>query len=134
MEKQGNREDKFEYSYSAPTEEERREINSIRRQYIPKDDGDRKLQRLRAIDKKVKVPAVCASLFSGLFGCIVFGGGFAMILKLEMLLWGSVISLSGCAIMGSAYPIYRGILSRNKKKYGGEILKIADDLLNKREN
>ena len=44
---------KFSYTYSAPTEEEREEINIIRRQYLPQSDTEAKLSRLRRLDSRV---------------------------------------------------------------------------------
>ena len=40
--------DKFEYTYAAPTERERREIESIRKAYLPDEAGE-KLRRLRKL-------------------------------------------------------------------------------------
>ena len=45
---------KFEYKYTAPTMEERKEIDSIRRQYLPTDKSMTKMDRLRYLDRKVK--------------------------------------------------------------------------------
>ena len=36
----------FNFKYTAPTEEERKEIDSIRRQYTPQEKTETKLERL----------------------------------------------------------------------------------------
>ena len=44
----------FNYRYTAPTEEERKEIDSIRRQYAPQEQTETKIERLRRLDALVK--------------------------------------------------------------------------------
>ena len=46
--------ERFEYNYSAPTSEERQEIESIRNQYLPKNEVEIKLETLKKLDNKVK--------------------------------------------------------------------------------
>lgn len=48
--------EKFNYTYTAPTEEERREIASIRKEYLPRGSAKEttKAGRLRELGKKVK--------------------------------------------------------------------------------
>ena len=41
--------EKFEYKYEAPTLEERKEIDSIRQQYLPKNKTVSKMERLREL-------------------------------------------------------------------------------------
>ena len=123
----------FQYTYSAPTQEERMEINSIRQQY----DNERmesKLDRLRKLDARVKVPAMVWALSLGIVGCLIFGGGMALILELgaTRVLWsviGIFLCIFGAVPIGLAYPVYNRILRRNKKKYGKEILRLSDELL-----
>ena len=55
--------EKFKYSYSAPSERERKEIEYIQKQYQKKDERQLKLERLRNLDNKVKsFPALIAFL------------------------------------------------------------------------
>lgn len=123
--------EKFDYKYSAPTEEERREIDNIRRQYTPRDKTENKLDRLRKLDSKVKNPAIIVSLTVGIVCCLVFGLGLTMILEWNLFLWGVVVALPGAAGMISAYPLYKSFLNKGKQKYGKEILELSDELLNK---
>ena len=103
---------KFEYTYSAPTEEERAEIESIRRGYLsPEPGGDGgKLARLRKLNARVKNAAVCAGLTAGI-----------------------VLSLVGILPMAAAMPLYKFVLGRGRKKYGEEILRLSEELLNERK-
>lgn len=119
----------FNYKYSAPSKNERREITGIRKQYLPKEKED-KLTRLRNLDRKVKNTAMSLSLCAGVIGTLIFGLGLTMVLEWELLVFGIIVSIVGAIPMGAAYYIYAKILSINKKKYGDEIIALSDELLN----
>lgn len=121
---------KFEYTYSAPTEQERREIESIRRQYINSGDTvEGKLARLRNLDGYVKSAATCWSLVVGVLGLLIFGLGLAMVLEWSLYVWGILVAAVGLAPIACAFPIYLYVLKRNKAKYGEEILSLSEELL-----
>ena len=92
----------FHFKYTAPTEEERKEIDSIRRQYAPQEQTETKMQRLRRLDALVKNTAVVWSLCLGVIGCLIFGLGLTMILEWNVLLWGIALMLVGCPPMIAA--------------------------------
>ena len=80
---------KFEYTYSAPSEAERREIESIRRQYEEHPrSAESKLERLRKLDAYVKNSATCVALILGVVGLLIFGLGMAMVLEWALPVWG----------------------------------------------
>lgn len=122
---------KFEYSYSAPTEAERKEIESIRRQYTAEEKREETdMEKLRRLDAKVRNMPTMYALIMGVFGILVFGLGLAMALEWGMMLWGIVVMVVGALPMGLAYPIYQFTLKEGKKKYGAEILELSEKLLN----
>jgi len=125
--------DKFEYNYSAPTEEERGEIMSIRRFYAPKDESLGDLERLRRLDKKVKTAPLITSISAGVIGVFTFGLGLTFILEWGNPFVGVIVGAAGIALTALAYPIYKAILVRRKQKYAQEILALADKLLGKNE-
>lgn len=120
----------FEYGYSAPTAAERREIEGIRSKYMPADERQQKLERLKALDKKVKRPAVLLAAVFGVCGTLVFGLGLCMVLEWAMYLWGSAVCLAGIALAAVAAPLYRRVYGRRKKKFAEEILRLSAELLN----
>ena len=122
-------ENHFKYNYSAPTSEERKEIESIRNSYIPKNNVNEKLTRLRKIDGKVKDTPVLVSLIIGIVGLLIFGLGLAMILEWNILAWGIVVAVVGMVPIFLAYPIYIKMDKKLKNKYTEEILKLSDELL-----
>ena len=126
--------DKFDYKYSAPTEEERREIDNIRRQYTPRDKSKTRLERLKKLDAKVKNTALAVSLTVGIVGCLIFGLGLTMVLEWNLLLWGVIVAAAGAIPMIFAYPLHKYALKKGKQKYAEEILKLSDELLNENDD
>lgn len=131
MEEQNN---KFNYTYSVPTEKERREIDGIRRAYAAPDEEADKLQRLRALDKKVKGSATAAALCLGIPGVLLFGLGMAMVMEWSVVGWGIALSVLGCVLAALAYPLSRRVLEGQKKKHAAEILRLSDELLGEKQS
>ena len=128
MENKGN--NRFEYTYTAPTEQERREIISIRNQYAdPETNKELKLMRLRRLDATVNNTATAISLILGVGGLMIFGLGMTMILHWSLLVFGILVAIAGCVPMGIAYYSYKCVFAMGKKKYGEEILKLSEELL-----
>lgn len=123
---------KFVYKYSAPTKEERREIEDIKRRYGTQENTNDKLARIRKLDARVKNAPMALSITLGVVGVLVFGLGLTMILEWQILVWGIVVMALGCIPMAFAYKAYSLLFDRNKKKYGEEILKLSDELLNEK--
>lgn len=134
------RETSFEYTYSAPTERERKEIERIRSQYRPLQQGEReeKLQQVQTLHTKIVNTATVWALVLGVVGLLVFGLGMTMCLEwgknsLPVLVGGCFVGVFACIPMAVAYPVYKEILRRGKKKYGEEILSLCDELLDEDE-
>ena len=123
----------FNFKYVAPNEKERKEIDSIRRQYAPQEKTETKLERLRRLDGLVKNTAIIWSLVLGVVGTLVFGLGLTMILEWNIWLWGIVLMGAGSILVAIAYPVYRLTLNKGKAKYGDEILRLSEELLNESE-
>ena len=122
----------FNYTYTAPTEEERKEIALIRKQYQPVEQTESKLERLRRLDRAVKNTPVIVSLILGIVGCLIFGTGLTLILEWQIWLWSVICMCVGAIPMAIAYPVYLGVLNANKRKYGAEILQLSEELLNEK--
>ena len=122
---------RFSYTYSAPTGEERKEVESIQKQYLPAEKkSESKIERLRRLDARVKNGAICASLIVGILGTLLFGLGLSLALEFNKYALGIVFSAIGLIPTASAYFVYESVLMRNKKKYGREILKLSEEILN----
>lgn len=119
----------FNYTYSAPTEDERKEIESIRSRYETKTES--KLDKLRRIDAKIKGVTTAVALILGVLGCLIFGTGITCFLEWERYLLGSLLGTIGIVLMAISFPVYNLVMSYYKKKYTAEILRLSDELLDK---
>lgn len=123
----------FNFKYTAPSQEERKEIDSIRRKYAPQEHVESKIERLRRLDSIVKNTAIVWSLVLGVVGTLVLGLGLTMILEWSIWFWGVVLMVIGSVPMAIAYPVYKLALNKGKAKYGDEILRLSEELLNESE-
>lgn len=126
-------ENKFNYTYKAPNESERMEIESIRRQYSKATKEESKLDKLRRLDKTVKNAGTVLPLVIGIIGTLIFGLGLTMILEWNLILWGIVIMLIGSVPTALAYPLSLKLTKLYKEKYGDEILSLSEELLAEKE-
>lgn len=121
---------KFEFSYSAPTEQERKEIEYIKNQYETHNNNNSKLNRLRKLDKKVNNIPTCIALVFGIIGMLVFGLGLTMVLEWNLMVLGILIGIIGAGLMLVAYFSYRIVYKKLKEKYSNEIINLSKELLN----
>ena len=109
----------------------------IRTQYMEKESTE--LDALRALDTKVKRPANVFAYVFGSVSAVIMGAGMslvrtdigAMLGMTSTMVPGIVIGIVGMIMALINYPMYKGILGSRKKKYGAEILKLSDKIMNK---
>ena len=109
----------------------------IRTQYVEKKPSE--LDELRKLDAKVKKPANIFAYTFGSIGAIVMGAGMSLVMTdigamiglASTMIPGIAIGVAGMAIALVNYPIYKAILGSRKKKYGAEILKLSEKIMNK---
>ena len=110
----------------------------IREHYTEKQITD--LDTLREIDAKVKRPASVFAYVFGSISAIIMGAGMSLImtdiaekigLGIDPMIPGIVIGTIGLGMALLTYPMYKGILNSRKRKYGAEILKLSDKIMNK---
>lgn len=122
--------EKFEYKYEAPTIEERKEIDSIRRAYLPEDQSMSRIDRLRYLDNKVKSIPMIWGISLGVVGLLLFGTGLTFFLEWSNLWYfGIPFSVIGIIPVAIAYPVYIRLLKKYKAKYGPEIIRLSNELL-----
>ena len=123
---------KFEYTYKALSIHEKQEIEYIKKKYAPKDTENKadKAERVKQLDKKITDASMITGLVIGVLGCLIFGGGLALVLVKNLLLSGIPLSLIGGTVMGFAYPAYRYVFNKQREKYAPEILKLSEEILN----
>ena len=109
----------------------------IRTQYMEKESTE--LDALRELDAKVKRPANVFAYVFGSISAVVMGAGMSLVMTdigamlgiASTMIPGIVIGTIGLGMALLTYPMYKGILNSRKRKYGAEILKLSDKIMNK---
>ena len=109
----------------------------IRAQYMEKESTE--LDALRELDAKVKRPANVFAYVFGSISAVVMGAGMSLVMTdigatigiTSALVPGIAIGVVGLCMALLTYPIYKKILNSRKKKYGSEILRLSDKIMNK---
>lgn len=123
-------ENKFEYTYRALSEEQKRVISSIKGQYDVKAKTPvGAYEEIVRLDKKVKNTAMALAITLGVIGLLIFGLGLTMVLEWEIYLWGILVGLIGAIPCALAMPLYLLSMKKGKKKYGARILELSSELL-----
>lgn len=121
----------FKMTYSAQQQEE---VAAIRKKYAPKQED--KMEQLRRLDAAVNRRASMASIIVGVEGTILMGLGMSLVMS-ELgaslgnaaLPVGTFVGAAGMAVLALAYPLYRSVLKKERKKIAPEILKLTDELM-----
>ena len=116
----------FTYNYSAVRN---KEVENIRRKYLPEEES--KLETLKRLDYKVQSAGMIESLCIGIIGALVFGIGMCFFLEVFAgVAWlTALFMIIGTLLMIPAYPIYRRIAHRTKKKLTPEILRLSEEIM-----
>ena len=104
---------------------------SIAKEYAPKDNS--KIQALRKLDRKAKLPATIFTYTWGIISALVFGTGMCLGMQvigsgIIGLVAGIIVGIIGMVGCGINYPIYNKMLENGKKKYSYEIVELAREI------
>ena len=121
----------FSFTYSA---EQQKEIESIRKKYLPREED--KMEQLRRLHAVPTQKAQAASIAVGIIGALIMGTGMslamteigAMLGSFAMVL-GILIGVAGMILVALAYPIYNKILKKERNRIAPEILRLSDELM-----
>lgn len=95
-----------------------------------------KIDELKSLDRKVKLPAQVFTYSFGIIGSLVLGVGMCLAMgviggTVPLTVVGIIIGLIGIAMVSINYPMYAKMLISRKKKYANEIISKSNELLNK---
>lgn len=126
----------YRYTYRALTSEQKKETESILREYEPKEVAPQSdFERLQSLKNKIASVLTILGVSMGVIGCLIFGGGLSMILLNESVEWcwivGGVLGIVGAAVMLATYPVYRYTERKLKDKYKEEIVRLCKNVLEK---
>ena len=116
----------FEYTYSAPEQEE---IKKIREKYLPKEEN--KMEQLRRLDKSAAKKGSAVSIAVGSISTLILGVGMCctMVWADTLFVPGIFIGLVGIAGVSLAYPLYARITRKEREKIAPEIMRLTDELM-----
>lgn len=121
-----NKQNSFQYTYSA---KEQAEIRQIRSKYQPK--AENKLELLQRMDAAVTSKATMYALIVGIIGTLILGTGMSccMVFGGKWFLPGIIIGLAGMGAVARAYPLYSRVLKKERERIAPEILRLTDELM-----
>ena len=113
-------------------------IQQIRAQYTEKEHT--RLDELKALDRKVKIPANVFGYLFGSIGAIVMGFGMSLVMTdfgstlgiASPMVPGIVIGAVGLLMAAVNYPIFQRILSSRRRKYAGQIIALSERITGNR--
>lgn len=120
-------------------ENQNKYITKVRDNYVPKEHT--KLDELKELDKKVKMPALIFAYIFGSVASLILGTGMCLAMKIigtsimsptVLMTVGVIIGVAGIILCIANYFIYKAMLSSRKKKYGSQIITLSNELLNKK--
>lgn len=123
----------FHYTYSAAQQEE---IEAIRKKYLPTQEQEDKMQKLRKLDAGVTRKGTVISLVVGILGALVMGMGMSLIMTdlgqllgiTSVMLPGLVLGILGMAGIIAAYPLHQYVTQKERQRIAPEILRLTEEL------
>ena len=133
-EKQNEKKETFNYTYSAKEQEE---IKAIRNKYTAPKKTEDKMAQLRRLDSGVNSKATAASLVVGIIGALIIGTGMSIIMTEIGAMLGTALSYGlgiGLGVIGIilvclAYPVYNYIIKKERARIAPEIIRLTDELI-----
>ena len=121
----------FSFTYSA---EQQKEIEAIRKKYLPKEES--KMEQLRRLHAIPTQKAQACAIALGVIGALIMGTGMSLAMtdigaalgSLSMVI-GIVIGIVGMVLVALAYPLYNRVLKKQREKIAPEILRLTDELM-----
>jgi len=132
----------FNYTYSA---KDRAEVEKIRNKYEKKPETEEdKMEQLRRLDASVGKKATTVSLIIGIIGALILGIGMSLVMTefseilgayeyLAMPI-GVALGAVGIITVAVAYPVYSGILKKQRARVAPEIIRLSDELMGMNTN
>ena len=126
-----NREDTFQYTYSA---KEQAEVEKIRKKYLSPEEN--KMEQLRRLDNSATQKAQAWAIALGTIGALILGTGMSLFMtELGALLGdfamviGIVVGVLGLVLVALAYPLYNRVLEKERQRIAPQILRLTEELM-----
>lgn len=126
-----NRDNTFQYTYSAT---EQAEVEEIRKKYLPKEED--KMEKLRKLHNSATQKAQACSIALGVIGALILGTGMSLCMtELSGFLGGTAmfigipVGIAGLVLVALAYPVYNRVLQKERQRIAPEILRLTEELM-----
>lgn len=111
------------------------EVEKIRSQYAEQPHTE--LDALKALDTRVRRPAIVFGVCYCSLGAIVLGTGMSLIMTdigavlgmTDTKAFGIAMEVVGLAMSCTTYPIYKKILNSRKKQYANQVMELSDRIM-----
>lgn len=128
----GNQES-FRMTYAA---NQQAEIEKIRKKYLPREEREDKMEKLRELDARAGKTAMIYAVTIGIIGALLMGTGMSLVMS-DFGKWlgtaalpvGIVTGVIGIALVVLAYPVYNHTLKKEQEKIAPQILQLTDELM-----
>ena len=122
----------FTYTYCARQQEE---VENIRKKYLPQQEN--KLEQLRRLHHCATQKATVWALVLGIAGALILGAGMSLVMTdigkiiglSNALLPGIIAGVIGIIPVALAYPAYKLILAKERRRIAPQILSLSEELL-----
>lgn len=119
-------------------QDEKKIVEKIKSHYESNSQENSRLQQLKDLDKKVKMPAWIFAYVYGILGTLILGTGMCLAMCVFGQSISTVVSMSvgisvgivGIIMVATTYVIFKKLLSKRKEKYSQEIIAKSNELLN----
>lgn len=110
----------------------------LKKEYSAGSKEVTKLDQLKALDKKVKKPAMIFSYIFGTIGALILGVGMCLAMKIiggttAFMIVGIVVGSIGIVLVSINYSLYKTMVNNRKATYSKEILTLSDELLSNKD-
>lgn len=114
--------------------EELEYVAKVRDNYTPRET--RKLDQLKALEKKVNLLPQIFALVFGIIAALIFGTGMCLAMKVigNLMVLGIIVGVVGMGLCVANYFIYKAMLKSRKNKYGSTIIELSNELLNENQD
>ncbi|MDE6797666.1 MAG: hypothetical protein K2J36_06615, partial [Ruminococcus sp.] len=84
------------------------------------------------LDMSVESKATTISVLVGIVGTLTMGFGMCLCLEWAEYISGVITGVVGIAILSVAYPVFKYVIKKQRKKIAPEILRLTDEISNNR--
>lgn len=122
-----DKQETFEYTYSAKQQEE---IEEIRKKYLPPEED--KMALIRKLDRDVGKKATMIAIIVGIIGAIIFGAGLSICLVSDSknYIYGIPMGIIGMIICAITHPLYQTIVRKERARIAPQILALIEEIKN----